>query len=101
VPSWHGSLRRACFISATATITYGLIRGATVIGIIGVGSRGDWGRGHYSRKWCSFGVGGILLVHLLFFLIRVAEDDDLAIAGWPKELAVEVAKEPFGELRIP
>jgi hypothetical protein len=40
-------------------------------------------------------------VHLLFFLIRVAEDDDLAIAGWPKELAVEVAKEPFGELRIP
>jgi hypothetical protein len=39
-------------------------------------------------------------VHLLFF-IRVAEDDDLAITGWPKDVVVDVTKKPSGERLIP
>jgi hypothetical protein len=38
--------------------------------------------------------------HLLFF-IGVAEDDDVVITGWSKELTVEVAKEFLRELLIP
>jgi hypothetical protein len=36
----------------------------------------------------------------LFFFIGVAEDDDLAITGRPKDVTVEVAKESSGELLI-
>jgi hypothetical protein len=68
--------------------------------IIGSGDRDDLGQGVHSRRWSSFGVGGNLLVHLLFF-IRVTEDDDISIAGWPKDPTAEVTKESSGELLIP
>jgi hypothetical protein len=38
-------------------------------------------------------------VHLLFFS-GVTKDDDLAIAGWHKDIVVEVTKEPSGERLI-
>jgi hypothetical protein len=56
-------------------------------------------RGLHSRRWSSFGVGGMLLVHLLFF-VRVTEDDDFAVARRPEDLTVEVAKKSPGELLI-
>jgi hypothetical protein len=40
-------------------------------------------------------------VHLLFFFIRVTEDDDLAITERAKDVTVEVTEESFGELLIP
>jgi hypothetical protein len=67
------------------------IRRATLIGVIDVTSGGGWGRRLHNRRWCSFGIGDILLAHLFFFII-VAEDDDLAIAGRPKDPALEVTK---------
>jgi hypothetical protein len=76
-----------------------LIRRATLISVIGVIGGGGWGRGLHIRRWHSFGVGGILLAHLFFF-IRVAEDDDLVIARWPKDTTVEVTEESPGELLI-
>jgi hypothetical protein len=45
-----------------------------------------------------FDAGSLLLTHLLF--IRVAEDDDLAIAERPKDNAVELAKEHLGEFKV-
>jgi hypothetical protein len=39
-------------------------------------------------------------VRLLFFFIRVAEDDDLAVAEQPQKIAVELAKETLGELEV-
>jgi hypothetical protein len=30
-----------------------------------------------------------------------SEDDDLAVTGWPKDIAVKVTEESFGELIIP
>jgi hypothetical protein len=39
-------------------------------------------------------------MHLLF-LIRVTEDDDVAVAGWPNKPTFEVTEELFGELLIP
>jgi hypothetical protein len=37
---------------------------------------------------------------LLFFFIRVAEDDDLAIVGWPQEIAIELTEETLGKLKV-
>jgi hypothetical protein len=50
-------------------------------------NEGGWGQGPHSRRWHSFNVSGILLVYLLFFFIRVDENDDLR---WPKDVAVDV-----------
>jgi hypothetical protein len=96
---WRGSLRQAGFVSATAATTYHPIRGATLIDIIGVFGGGGWGLRLYSRRWCNFGVGGMLLTHIFFF-IRVAEDDDFAITGQLKDTAVEVTKKSPDELLI-
>jgi hypothetical protein len=67
---------------------------------IGVSGGGGWGWDPCSRRRCSFGTDVILLAYLLFFLIRVAEDDDFVITGWPEDVAVEVTEEPYGELLI-
>jgi hypothetical protein len=48
----------------------------------------------------NIGVSGGLLTRFLFF-IGVAEDDHLAVAGRSEEVTVEVAEQPFGELRVP
>jgi hypothetical protein len=66
---------------------------------ISIGGGGDWDQDPCSRRRHNFGVGGILLTHL-FFLIRVVEDDDVAITRWPEDVAVEVAKESPGGLLI-
>jgi hypothetical protein len=101
------SLRRAGPASPVVAIAHLLIGGKTITIIIlhplesfiGVGDRGGCGRDLCSRRRRSFGVDGILLVNL-FFLIGVTEDDDLAIIGWPEDIAVEVIKKLFGELLI-
>jgi hypothetical protein len=67
--------------------------------IIGVSSKGGWGWGLRSRRWCDFGVDDVLLARLLFF-IRVTEDDDLVVARRHEETAVEVAEEPPSEILI-
>jgi hypothetical protein len=72
----------------------------TLIGVIDVVG-GDWGWGPQSRRWRSFGVGGILLAQLFFFFIGVVEDDNLTVVGWPKDVAVEVTEESFDEFLIP
>jgi hypothetical protein len=107
VPPWRSSLRRSNLVSTAATIASFLIRGKFVtiiilhpLGIfIGVNGGGGWDQGPRSRRWRSFGVGHILLVHLFFF-IGVAEDDDVAVPGPPEDVAVEVAKKFPGELLI-
>jgi hypothetical protein len=43
---------------------------------------------------------GLVLAVFLLFFIRVIEDDDLAIARRPEDVAVEVAKKFLGELSI-
>jgi hypothetical protein len=91
-PFWGGSLRTTSIVSTITIIVlrpFGHIRGI-----------GRWGRGVHSRRWSSFGVGGDLLTHLLFF-IGVAEDDDVVIAGQPKEPTVEFAEESSDGLFIP
>jgi hypothetical protein len=82
VPPWRGSLRQASFVSTAAATVYRPIKGFTLVGAIGIVGEGSWGQGPCSRRWRSFGVGGLLLAHLLFY-IGVAEDDDLAIIGRP------------------
>jgi hypothetical protein len=67
---------------------------------IGVGGGGDCGRDPCSRRRHNSGIGGDLLTHLLF-LIRVAEDDDLAITRWPQDSVVKVTEESSGKLCIP
>jgi hypothetical protein len=98
-PPWHCSLRQADFVSTAASTTYCPIRGVTLIGVIDVVNGCGWGQRLHSRRWHSFGVGGILLAHLFFF-IRIAEDDEFIIAGRPKNIAVEVTKESPSELLI-
>jgi hypothetical protein len=66
---------------------------------IGIDGGRGWCRGPHSRRWCSFDIGGILLAHFFFFM-RVAEDDDVAIAGRPEDVAVEVTKKSSAELLI-
>jgi hypothetical protein len=67
---------------------------------IGVDGGGGWSWGLHSRRWRDTSVGGILLTHLLF-IIRVTEDDDVAVARRPKKTAVDVTEELLGELLIP
>jgi hypothetical protein len=43
---------------------------------------------------------GLVLAVFLLFFIRVIEDDDLAIARRPEDVAVEVAKKFLGELSV-
>jgi hypothetical protein len=43
---------------------------------------------------------GLVLAVFLFFFIRVIEDDDLAIARRPEDVAVEVTKKFLGELSV-
>jgi hypothetical protein len=81
-PPWHDRLKQAGFISIAAATTCRLIRSVTLVGAIGVVDGGGWDRGPCSRRWRNFGISGLLLVHLLFF-IGVIEDDDLAVAGRP------------------
>jgi hypothetical protein len=99
-PPWHDSLRQVGFVSTAAASAYCLIRGITLVGASDIVSRGGWGRRPCSRRWRSFGIGGLLLTHLLLFFIRVAEDDDLAVAGRPLEVMVEVTKKPSSKLLI-
>jgi hypothetical protein len=101
-PPWHDSLRQASFVSAAAATTYRSIRRVTLIGVINIVSGGGWGWRLHDRRWHSFGitVRGILLAYLFLF-IGVTEDDDFAITGWPKNSAVEVAKESSSDLLIP
>jgi hypothetical protein len=68
--------------------------------IIGIGDKDSWGRRVCSRRWRNFGVGGVLLAHLLFF-IGVVEDDDIAVVRRPKKTTVKVIEELPGELLIP
>jgi hypothetical protein len=91
-PLWYGSLSQAGFVSAAAATTYHPIWGITLVDVIGVVGGGGWGRGPYSRRWHSFGVDGLLLVHLLFFFIGVGEDDDLIIAGQPRKSRLRSSK---------
>jgi hypothetical protein len=96
---WHGSLRRAGFVSVAATITYLLIDGKTItiivlrpLGIfIGVGNGGGWSQGLHSSRRHGIGVDGSLLTRLLFF-IRVTKDDHLAVVRRPKDVLIEVAE---------
>jgi hypothetical protein len=53
----------------------------------------------YSRSSHIFTVGR-LLVCFLFFFVGVAKDDDLAVAGWPQEIAVELTEETLGKLKV-
>jgi hypothetical protein len=61
-----------------------------------IGDGGSWNQRLHSNRRCNIGVHGGLLTCLLLF-IGVAEDDHLAIAEWSEEVAVEVAKQSFGE----
>jgi hypothetical protein len=107
-PFWRDSLRLTDLISTITAITLHPIRGVAAITIIwhpvwctiGVGSGDGWGRGVHSRRWRDFNVGSILCTHLLFF-IRVTEDDDIAVVGWPEKPMVEVTEELLEELLIP
>jgi hypothetical protein len=74
-PFWRGSLKRTSLIS-TATIIILHLFGC----VIGGGGGGGWSRGVCSRRWHDFGVGVVILTHLLFF-VGVAENDDIAVAG--------------------
>jgi hypothetical protein len=65
--------------------------------IIGGGGSGR----DYIRSSRNIGAGSLLLAHLLFFFIGVAENDDLVIVGRPKDVTVEVAKKSSGKLLIP
>jgi hypothetical protein len=102
--SKHASCRHPFWCDRLRTI--GLISTITIIVlhsfrcIIGVGGGDGWGWGVHSRRWLSFGIGGVILMHLLF-LIRVTEDDDVAVTGWPNKPTFEVTEELFGELLIP
>jgi hypothetical protein len=67
--------------------------------IIGIGGANRRGRGVPNIRWSSFVGGGDLLVHLLFF-IRVAEDNDITVAKWPKKFTVEFTEESSSELGL-
>jgi hypothetical protein len=105
--SWCGSLRRADFVSTTVAIAYLPIEGKTIaiivlhsLGVfISVGGGGSWRWGLHSSRRRGIGVGDGFLMRLLFF-IRVAEDNALAIARRPKNVAVEVTEESSGEFLI-
>jgi hypothetical protein len=94
-PFWHDILRTTCLISTITIIVVHPFRC-----VISIGSGDGWGQGVHSGRWSDFSDDGVLLVHLLFF-IRVANNDDIAIAGRPKKPAVEVIEESLGELLLP
>jgi hypothetical protein len=107
VPSWHGSLRKPSVIAAAAVAVSLLIGGAIITIIVFHPCRciisvsgGDWGRIDCSSSSRIFGVGSLLLVHLLFFFIEITEDDDLTVAGRPKDVVVEVTKKSSNEFLI-
>jgi hypothetical protein len=95
-------------IPTVTTIILYPIGGATAITtvwrpvrcIIGVGDEGSWGRGVSSKRRCSFGIGAVILVHLLFF-IGVTEDDHVAITGWPKKTTVALTEQLPDDFLIP
>jgi hypothetical protein len=68
---------------------------------IGIGDGGSWGQGPCNRRWRGFNVSGILLAHLLFFIVGIIKDDDLVVAGQLKDIAVEVTEESPDKLLIP
>jgi hypothetical protein len=61
--------------------------------------KGDWGRVDNSRSSCGFGADSLLLLHLLFF-IRVVDDNDLAVTRRLNDVTVKVAEKFSGELRV-
>jgi hypothetical protein len=67
---------------------------------VGIGCGGGGICRVYSRRWSSLGVGGGVLVRLIF-VVRITEDNDFAIAGRPENVAVEVTEELPGELLVP
>jgi hypothetical protein len=67
--------------------------------VIVVDGGGSWSQGVSSRRWRGFGVGMVILAHLLF-LIRVAKDNDIAVIGRPEKPMVGVAEELSGDLLI-
>jgi hypothetical protein len=44
-----------------------------------------------AQLWCR-----LPSPHAPLFFIKIAEDDDLAIIGWPMDVTVEVVEKPFG-----
>jgi hypothetical protein len=56
--------------------------------------------GTSQQKMVRIGVGGGLLTRLLFF-IRIAEDDNVVVAGWLEQTVVEVVKESSSEFLMP
>jgi hypothetical protein len=81
-------------ISTATTINLHLI-GCLIV----AGDGGSWSRRVCSRRWHSFGVGVVILVHLLSFL-GVAQDN-IAVTGRVKKASVEVTKELASDLFIP
>jgi hypothetical protein len=45
--------------------------------------------------------GAVILAHLLFFLVRVTEDVDIAIVGRSEKSTIEVVEELLGDLLVP
>jgi hypothetical protein len=108
VPPWRDSLRQTGLVSTAAVITSFPIKGKTItiiilhpLGIfIGISGRGGWGRGPHNRRWCSFGVSSIPLVHLFLFVRVIEDDDDVAVIGRAEDVTVEVAKKFPSEFLI-
>jgi hypothetical protein len=45
--------------------------------------------------------GAVILAHLLFFLVRVTKDVDIAIVGRSEKSTIEVVEELLGDLLVP
>jgi hypothetical protein len=65
--------------------------------IISISSEDGWGHRVHSRRGSSFGVGGDHLTHLLFFF-GVIEDDNVVVAGRPKDPTIEASLDEEEEL---
>jgi hypothetical protein len=50
-----------------------------------------------SRSYHGFDIGSLLLL-CLAVVIRVIEDDYLAVTRWPEDVAVEIAKKTFWQV---
>jgi hypothetical protein len=93
--SWRDSLRRIGFIP-----TVSIIIRHPIGCVVGIGCGGGGIRGVCSRRWSSLDVDGGILVRPIL-VVGVTEDNDFAVAGRPKDVAVEVAEKLPGELLIP